>query len=196
MASTSREAFGPNLRRLRLRRGVPLEAIATATNVPIQLWESLEDNDLYGWPNGLLARAYVREYARHIGIDPDETVDEFCRLFPHGDRRRDRIMAEVAASMGEPFVAGQPVRVDRRAAANRRPRPAYRPQPSRLVATGLDAAIVATLGELSGVLGLPFGYPTRLLFAAAAYLAACSVAGHRSLGSLAASPFAHLRKRS
>jgi len=29
----------------------------------------------------------VRSYAKAIGVDPESTVDEFCRCFPHGDRR-------------------------------------------------------------------------------------------------------------
>jgi len=94
------EAFGPNLRRVRIQRGIPLETIARVTRVPVALWESLEDNDLYGWPTGVYARAYVREYARLIGVDPDETVNEFCRLFPQGDRRRRAILLNHPAAAG------------------------------------------------------------------------------------------------
>ena len=36
---------------------------------------------------GLFARAFVRDYAKAVGLDPNEVVDDFCRLFPLGDRR-------------------------------------------------------------------------------------------------------------
>jgi len=84
---SQREAFGPNLRRLRLQRGVSLQQLATSTKVSETLWAGLERNDFSRWPNGIFARAYIREYAKAIGVDPEATVDEFCRWFPNGDRR-------------------------------------------------------------------------------------------------------------
>jgi transcriptional regulator with XRE-family HTH domain len=84
---SQREAFGPNLRRIRLQRGVSLQQLATSTKVSETLWAGLERNDFSRWPNGIFARAYVREYAKAIGVDPETTVDEFCRWFPNGDRR-------------------------------------------------------------------------------------------------------------
>lgn len=82
-----REAFGPNLRRIRLQRGVSLQQLAEQTKVSETLWAGLERNDFSRWPTGIFARAYVREYARAIGVDPEATVDDFCRWFPNGDRR-------------------------------------------------------------------------------------------------------------
>src|SRR5215510_7919942 len=87
---SGREAFGPNLRRIRIQRGVALQQIAEETNVSDVLWAAMEKNDFSRWPNGIFARAYIRDYARIIGADPDSTVDEFCRWFPQGDRRADR----------------------------------------------------------------------------------------------------------
>lgn len=87
---SGREAFGPNLRRMRIQRGVSLQQIATETNVSEVLWAAMERNDFSRWPNGIFARAYVRDYAKMVGADPDAIVDEFCRWFPQGDRRADR----------------------------------------------------------------------------------------------------------
>src|SRR5712691_3122846 len=89
--------FGPDLRRARVKRGIALEEISRRTNVSIDLWAAMERNDFSRWPTGIYARAYVREYARAIGVDPDATVDEFCRSFPQGDRRTERILREQAA---------------------------------------------------------------------------------------------------
>ncbi len=88
----SREAFGPNLRRARVQAGVSLQTIVETTNVSQLLWEGLERNDLSRWPNGVFARAFVREYAQLVGLDPDATVDEFCRWFSQGDRRVEPVL--------------------------------------------------------------------------------------------------------
>jgi hypothetical protein len=42
----------------------------------------------------------VRQYASAIGVDPDATVDEFCRWFPEGDRRAERVIREQAEIVG------------------------------------------------------------------------------------------------
>jgi transcriptional regulator with XRE-family HTH domain len=89
---SEKEAFGPRLRRERERRGISLEHIAVITNVSVELWKGLEGNDFSQWPGGLFARAFVRDYARAIGVDADEVVDDFCRLFPVGDRRANRLI--------------------------------------------------------------------------------------------------------
>lgn len=99
-AVSPRDAFGPNLRRLRLQRGVPLEQIAQSTKVCVALWAGLERNDLSRWPTGIYARSYMRDYARAVGADPEATVDEFCRLFPHGDRRVAPLIREHSAIVG------------------------------------------------------------------------------------------------
>ena len=78
---SERDAFGPNLRRIRIQRGISVLDIVSRTNVNAALWEGLERNDLSRWPTGIYARAYVRSYAKAIGVDPESTVDQFCRCF-------------------------------------------------------------------------------------------------------------------
>lgn len=97
---SEREAFGPNLRRLRVQRGISIPDLVSATNVSATLWEGLERNDLSRWPTGIYARSYVRSYAKAIGVDPESTVDEFCRCFPHGDRRAALVIRGQAEIVG------------------------------------------------------------------------------------------------
>ena len=96
----TRDAFGPNLRRARLQRGISLEQIATAMKVEPALLEELERNEFSRWPEGVYARAYLRQYADAVGVYSDLTVDEFCRWFPQGDRRAERLVREHAEIVG------------------------------------------------------------------------------------------------
>jgi len=97
---SERDAFGPNLRRLRVQRGISLERIAEDTKVSVDLWDGLERNDFSRWPTGIYARSYIRAYAEAIGADPNTAVDDFCRWFPQGDRRAGRIVREQAEIVG------------------------------------------------------------------------------------------------
>ena len=90
-------AFLARLRRQRLRKGVSLEEIGRQTRVRPELFEGFENNDLAEWPRGLYARAWVRGYAAAVGLDPSDTVDEFCRLYLHGDRRARTTMHGMAS---------------------------------------------------------------------------------------------------
>ena len=97
---SEREAFGPNLRRIRIQRGVTIDQIVAATKVNAALWAGLERNDFSRWPAGIYARGFVREYARLIGVDVESTVDAFCRFFPHGDRRAEPLIRGQAQIIG------------------------------------------------------------------------------------------------
>ena len=98
---TPQETFVTRLRRHRERNRISLEEIAAETRVKKELFEALEANDLSTWPRGLYARAWVRTYACAVGLDPIDTVDEFCRLFPQGDRRGHATMQDIAAIVGQ-----------------------------------------------------------------------------------------------
>jgi hypothetical protein len=90
------DAFGSNLRRMRLQRGISLAQITGSTKIAEDLLAGLERNDFSQWPSGIYARAWVRQYASAIGADPDLTIDEFCRWFPQGDRRAEPLMRELS----------------------------------------------------------------------------------------------------
>ena len=88
--------FVTRLRRERLRNGIALDDIARQSRIKPELLEAFENNDLTEWPRGLYARAWVRAYAVAVGLDPADTVDEFCRLYLHGDRRARSTIREIA----------------------------------------------------------------------------------------------------
>ncbi len=99
---TPQESFVTRLRRHRQRNQISLDDIAVATRVNRGLLEGLEKNDLTGWPRGLYARAWIRGYSAIVGLDPDDTVNDFCRLYPQGDRRAQGTILEMAAIVAEP----------------------------------------------------------------------------------------------
>ena len=83
------ESFGARLRQQREQHGIDLVAIAEQTKIKRSLLEALERDDLSQWPSGIFRRAYVRNYAQAIGLDPDATVQLFLQVHPE--------TAEVAA---------------------------------------------------------------------------------------------------
>lgn len=158
---SERDTFGPRLRRERERRGISIETIAAVTKVGADLWLGLERNDFSKWPTGIFARAFIRDYAKAIGLDADELVDEFCRLFPQGDRRAARLIRAQAEIIGhEPAAVEDPALVpragDRRASARER-KAETRARRLRLapraVAAAVDVVCTLSLAVIGPALG-------------------------------------------
>ena len=102
-------SFGENLRRERELRGIELREMADATKISIRFLQALEQDRVDILPGGMFPRAFVRQYAKYLGLDPERLVAEF--VYAHG---------------GEP-APRQGHALDR----PRRPGPAARPDPPR-----------------------------------------------------------------
>lgn len=165
---SERDTFGPRLRAERERRGISLDTIASVTKVSADLWDGLERNDFSRWPSGIFARAFVRDYARAVGLDADEVVNEFCRLFPIGDRRAARLMRAQADLIGHSLsyaeVGAVPTDGDRRTPIEAPPDPRRAKFTPRSMSATIDAC--ATLGFSAAVavlLSVPFWSVTGLI---------------------------------
>ena len=182
-----KETFGPVLRAARERKGITLTQLASETKLSAELWEALEENNLARWPKRVYARSYVRDYAERIGLDADEVVNEFCRLFPEwGDRRAERVIREKAKIIAheldwEDLPAPQQRRASDRAAAGA---PGFLGRHrTRLLAIVIDAPLMFGLGFVGVLAGL--GYWPSAAIAAAAYSSLGTFVAGRSFGLIA-----------
>jgi hypothetical protein len=96
-------SFGENLRRERELRGVDLREMAEATKISIRFLQALEDDRVDVLPGGLFPRAFVRQYARYLGLDPERLVAEF--VYAHGGGEAQPLRgpkSEVRVDQGTP----------------------------------------------------------------------------------------------
>ncbi|MGH9365577.1 MAG: helix-turn-helix domain-containing protein [Thermoanaerobaculia bacterium] len=70
-------SFGEELRRERLIREISLEEISSATKISLRLLKALEAGDTSRLPAPAFTRGFIRAYARHLGIDPEEKVNAY-----------------------------------------------------------------------------------------------------------------------
>jgi cytoskeleton protein RodZ len=75
-------SFGENLRRERELRGVDLRDIAEATNISLRFLQALEQDRTDVLPGGIFPKAFVRQYATYLGLDPDRLAAEY--VYTHG----------------------------------------------------------------------------------------------------------------
>src|SRR5581483_11589641 len=88
--------FGGTLKQAREERGISLRQIATATKISVVALEALERDDFSRLPGGIFSRAFVRAYALEVGLDPEQTVQDFLvECEKHGNAIAENAAPEV-----------------------------------------------------------------------------------------------------
>jgi cytoskeletal protein RodZ len=82
MPTERRSDLGARLKEARERRGLSLRQIANDTKISVSVLEALERNDISRLPGGIFSRSFVRTYAAEVGLDVEETVEDFVNQFP------------------------------------------------------------------------------------------------------------------
>jgi hypothetical protein len=103
--------FGARLRAQRERQQVALPTIAEQTKIRLSLLEELERDDVSHWPAGIFRRAYIRHYARAIGLEPDAVVREFMALHPDKDEEIPEVVAAARGVSVESLRQSPPTRL-------------------------------------------------------------------------------------
>ena len=182
-----KETFGPVLRAARERRGVTLSQLSVETKLSVELWEALEENNLSRWPKRVFARSYVRDYALRVGLDADEVVNDFCRLFPEwGDRRAEYVIREKAQIIAHDLSWEDLPAPQQRRASDRAARSApgfFGRHRTRIIAAVIDLHAMTGLGFAGTLLGFRF-WPFTAVAAVSYSVMATSFLG-RSFGLVA-----------
>jgi cytoskeleton protein RodZ len=71
-------SFGDSLRRERELRGLTLREIADTTRISVRFLQALEQERWDILPGGLFPKAFLRQYARHVGLDPDRVLADYA----------------------------------------------------------------------------------------------------------------------
>lgn len=146
MADSPGYTFGEELRRERLIRDVSLEEISAATRISVRLLDALEKSDVSRLPAPVFTRGFIRAYAHHLGLEPEEMVNAYRADLapkpareapsPKKARRSSRFWRggpRATAGMIVATVSGVLLLLGLIANPEHRPRPA-KPEPHRRIA--------------------------------------------------------------
>lgn len=93
-----RQRIGETLRAARLAKSVSIEEAAAATRIRRSALQALESDDYEALPASVYTRGFLVNYARYLGLMPDEIVEEYDR------QQRERAVPEVAETPQEETV--------------------------------------------------------------------------------------------
>lgn len=100
-------SFGEHLRREREMRGISLDQIVATTKIGRRLLTALEDEQFDLLPGGIFNKAYVRAYAKCVGMDEEQAVAEYLQA-AHEALPDSRVIAQQHASIYAPGPVRRP----------------------------------------------------------------------------------------
>lgn len=110
-------SFGAWLRRQREAREISLREVAEKTKISLRYLEAMEEDRFEVLPAPVFAKGFLREYARYVGLSPDEVVNHYLSVQPPAAdgadeemRRHARAAAPYGAHGGTHAVAPRPRR--------------------------------------------------------------------------------------
>ncbi len=73
-------SFGGWLRRQREAREISLREVAERTKISLRYLEAMEEDRFEVLPAPVFAKGFLREYARYVGLSPDEVVNHYLSV--------------------------------------------------------------------------------------------------------------------
>lgn len=97
-------SFGENLRREREKRNVTLEQISQSTKIGTRMLQALEADKFSQLPGGIFNKGFVRAYARHVGLDEEQTIADYLQA--SGEAKP--VMPEMPLEQSPPRIVADP----------------------------------------------------------------------------------------
>jgi cytoskeletal protein RodZ len=104
---TESGSFGDWLRRQRELREISLRDIAERTKISLRYLEAMEQDRFDLLPAPLFAKGFLREYARYVGLSPDDVVNHYLSVH-HPEELADPKDDTKVRSRPKPVDPGQP----------------------------------------------------------------------------------------
>jgi len=72
---------GLELRQARERRGLSLQSLSHRTKISPRVLQAIEASDVNALPAWVFTRAFIRTYAKEVGLDPEDTLRRYLEPF-------------------------------------------------------------------------------------------------------------------
>lgn len=73
-------SLGEKLRQAREERGISISEVAEQTRISSLYLKSIEDDNYKPLPGGIFNKGFVKAYAKYVGIDEQEALQDYARL--------------------------------------------------------------------------------------------------------------------
>lgn len=99
-------SFGDRLKKQREQKSISLDDIALSTKIGTRMLRALEEEKFEQLPGGIFNKGFVRAYARHVGLDEEQTLSDYMTAL--GEAQQLAVPAELVPSSKPPVVVERP----------------------------------------------------------------------------------------
>ncbi len=69
--------FGDKFRKAREKKELSLDDVSNVTKIGARMLQAIEEEDFEQLPGGVFNRGFIRAYAKHLGLDSEEAVNDY-----------------------------------------------------------------------------------------------------------------------
>src|SRR6201988_2940891 len=81
--------FGDKFRQAREKKELTLDQVSNVTKISSRMLRAIEEEHFDQLPGGVFNKGFIRAYAKHLGINDQEAVDEYLECL-----RQEQIKAQ------------------------------------------------------------------------------------------------------
>ncbi|MBA3352628.1 MAG: helix-turn-helix domain-containing protein [Blastocatellia bacterium] len=82
-------SLGEKLRQAREERGISISEVAEQTRISSLYLKSIEDDNYKPLPGGIFNKGFIKSYAKYVGIDENEALQDYARLVAETESTQD-----------------------------------------------------------------------------------------------------------
>lgn len=82
-------SLGEKLRQAREERGISISEVAEQTRISPLYLEAIDGDNYKTLPGGIFNKGFVRSYAKYVGIDEQEALQDYSRLMVEHEEKED-----------------------------------------------------------------------------------------------------------
>ena len=96
-------AFGDKFRKARESKEFSFDDVSNVIKIAPRMLRAIEEENFDQLPGGVFNKGFIRSYAKHVGLDPEEAVTEYLDHV-----RQQQIQAQEAWQAAAPVVGNLP----------------------------------------------------------------------------------------
>ncbi len=97
--------FGDKFRKARESKKLSLDEVSNVTKISSRMLKAIEEENFDLLPGGVFNKGFIRAYAKHVGLDPEDAVTEYLAAIQQSelDSRKD-LISETQSSNHRPAL--------------------------------------------------------------------------------------------
>jgi len=111
--------FGERFRKERERRSLSLDDVSNVTKISARMLRAIEEGHLDQLPGGVFNKGFIRAYAKHLGFNDDEAINEYLEALRQAQVEAQAVLLPEQAPKSRLVPAAKPATI--RPASERRP---------------------------------------------------------------------------